>query len=85
MEIKINLDRFYRDKIYKEQVRTKVQRAMLLLKIERASYKFINELAFKILDAIYNKDLDFLQEFRNKRVVWGYNLDKNKNIDLILK
>ena len=58
---------------------------MLLLQIERVSYNFINELAFSILDAIAHKDLDFLKEFRNKRVVWGYNLDKNKNIDLILK
>ncbi|WP_085829067.1 hypothetical protein [Clostridium massiliodielmoense] len=85
MDIKINIDRFYRDKIYKEQVRTKVQRAMLLLKVERVSFNFINELAFRILDAIDHKNLNFLREFRNKKVAWGYSIDTSKCIDLILK
>ncbi|MCD3351251.1 hypothetical protein G8V03_09655 [Clostridium botulinum D/C] len=85
MEIRINIDRFYRDKSYKKQVQDKLQYAVFLLKIERIFYTLINPLAFKIIEAINNRDLNFLQEYRNKRVLFGYSPFKDKIIDLILK
>ncbi|KEI12755.1 hypothetical protein [Clostridium novyi] len=85
MDIRINIERFYKDRIYKEKLENKLQYAVFLLKEERASYTFINQLAFQIIDAVYNKDLEFLKEFRNKKIAFGYSCIPSKCIDLIFK
>ncbi|MCD3217818.1 hypothetical protein G8S55_11380 [Clostridium botulinum C] len=85
MEIRINIERFYKDRIYKEKLENKLQYAIFLLKEDRAYHTFRNDLAFEIITNLYNNHLEEMKQYRNKKVVLAHSPFKHKCIDLILK